>query len=343
MRLHKELIKSSAILFIGFGLFNFLHFLYQLFMARFLSVQDYGVLASVLVIVYISSVFSESIQNFVSKCSSEEQNLGKIKNFINRISKKIRRISLPLTIIYLIIMLGLSKLLDINYGLLAFAGTIMLLSLFIPITRGVMQGKKKFKSLSINMVLEASVKLFIGSILVLLGARVFGAIVGVVLASLVGFLFSRFQLKEIYSAKEEFMQTKENRSYILPTFILTAVVVIFYSLDVWMARIFFSPEASGAYAIASLLGKILFWGTIPISKAMMPISSDSENNNKKYVINNSLFLIILTLVVAIGLFYLFPIKIIEIFTGKDIKIAEDILFYEGISFGVIAVANLLLK
>ena len=123
---------------------------------------------------------------------------------------------------------------------------------------------------------------------------------------------------------------------------MTAVVVIFYSLDVWMARIFFSPESSGAYAIASLLGKILFWGTIPISKAMMPLSSDSTNDKTGHVINNSIFLIATAIIITTALFYLFPYDIIKIFTGRDVNVAGDILFYEGLSFGIIALANLLL-
>ncbi|MGV8142532.1 MAG: oligosaccharide flippase family protein [Candidatus Pacearchaeota archaeon] len=342
MKLDKEIIRGSTVLLIGFGAYNLLHFLFQFFMARYLTVSEYSILASVFVIVYISSVFSESIQNFMVKYTSRESETGKLKNLIARISRKMRRVSLIIIGVYLVAIIGLSKLLKIDYWLLSLGGIIIVFALFIPITRGLMQGRKKFRSLSINMMSEAFVKLIIGTGLVLLGFGVLGALIGVISASIMSFAFSKIQLKEIYSAEEKRIETKESYAYIVPTFVLTAVVVIFYSLDVWIARIFFSPEVSGAYALASLLGKIIFWGTIPISKAMMPLSTDTDKEKTKHVFPTAIALILLAVSMALLVFWIFPEWIIKIFSGKDVAIASSILVYEGISFGIIAIANLIL-
>ncbi len=342
MKLDREIIKGSTVLLVGFGAYNLLHFLFQFFMARYLTVTQYSVLASVFVMVYISSVFSESIQNFMVKYASRESQPGKLKNLIKRISRKMVRVSFLLIVVYLVLILGLSRLLKIDYWLLSLGGIIMVFSLFIPITRGIMQGKKRFKSLSVNMMSEAGIKLFIGTGLVLLGAGVWGALIGVISASIVSLIFSKIQLKEIYSAQEEKIETKESYSYIFPTFVLTAVVVIFYSLDVWIARIFFSSEVSGAYALASLIGKIIFWGTIPISKAMMPISSDPNKEKTKHAFPTAIGIILLAISTILIFFWIFPEWIIKIFSGKDVEVASNILIYEGLSFGIISIANLIL-
>ncbi len=343
MKLHKELIKGSAVLLIGFGIFNFIHFLFQLLLARLLSVEEYGLLASVFVIVYISSVFSESIQNFMVKYAAGEQDGGKIKNLIKRITKKITKICFIIIGIYLIAIIALSKLLDIDYGLLALAGFLLVLALFLPVTRGVMQGKKRFHSLSVNMIIEALVKLGIGVGLVYLGFGVIGALVGVIFAGIIGFILSIYQLKDIVRSEEKSIDIRNSYSYAWPTFCLTAVIVLFYSLDVWVARIFFSHNISGSYAIASLLGKILFWGTLPISKAMLPMTSDLAQDRPKNVFRTSLLLVTLAVFAASALFYLFPGEIINIFSGgKEVSEAVKILFYEGLSFGIIALSNLFL-
>ena len=342
MKLDKEIIRGSAVLMIGFGAYNLLHFLFQFFMARYLTVAEYSILASVFVIVYISSVFSESIQNFMVKYTSQESDQGKLKNLIARIFRKMRRLSLIIIGAYLLIIIGLSRLLKIDYWLLSLGGIIIIFALFIPITRGLMQGRKKFRSLSINMMSEAGIKLIVGTGLVLLGFGVWGALMGVILASILSFVFSKGQLKDIYSSEEKRIETKESYAYIAPTFVLTAVVVIFYSLDVWIARIFFSPEVSGAYALASLLGKIIFWGTIPISKAMMPVSSSADKEKTKHVFPTALTFILLAISLALFVFWLFPEWIIKIFSGKDVEIASNILIYEGLSFGIISIANIIL-
>lgn len=342
MRIHKEVIKGSAILLVGFGLYNFFHFLFQFFMARYLTVSEYSVLASVFVIVYISSVFSESIQNFVVTYVGKEEDPGKIKNLINRLIKKMTKIAGVVFLGYLIGASILSKILDISYLTLSLGAIILVFSILLPITRGVMQGKKKFVKLSANMIFESTIKLFAGLGMVLLGFGVNGAIVGVIAASAVSFFISIVQLKDLRSAKEVTITTKYSYREFLPAFILTSAVVVFYSIDVWFARVLFETEISGAYALASLLGKVLFWATIPISKAMLSLSSDSKQEKPKSVFKTALLFLSLIIIFIAGTFYLFPEEIIKFFSGKVVPEAVEILFYEGLAFGIIAISNILI-
>ena len=122
------------------------------------------------------------------------------------------------------------------------------------------------------MIIEASIKLVMGIVFVYFGATVFGAMTGVILGGLIALLFSVAQLRDIIKAKEVAAKTDGLYNYARPAFFITAIVIVFYSLDVIIAKIVFPPETAGAYAIASILGKILFWGTLPISKAMLPVS-----------------------------------------------------------------------
>jgi O-antigen/teichoic acid export membrane protein len=342
MSLNKNLIKGSFTLILGFGLFNFLNFLFQLVMARMLTVAEYGILATLFAIIYILLIFTESVQTIITKYSAKEKDKGKLKNLYMKSSKKALRVSFFLYILYLAVSIPLSFLLKINYFLLSLNGLVIFLSFFIPISRGMMQGKKRFKALSINMAFESTGKIIFGILFVMIGWRVFGALTGVLLGGVVSYLLSFIPLRDILKSKEVKEDTVGIYDYARPTFFITAVIIVFYSLDVIIAKIFFAPEIAGTYAIASILGKIIFWGTLPISKAMFPMSAESGEKKSGNLFNNALGILILGIAFTLLIFYIFPGFIIQIFSGKILPQANGILLYLGIAFSFIALSNLIL-
>ncbi len=343
-KLNKKLIKGSFILLIAFGLFNFFHFLFQFLMVRKLSVADYGILASLFAIIYISAILAESIQTIVTKYSVNEDNKGKLKNLFKKSMRKAFYLASYAFIAYLIIAIALSRLLKIDYFLLAITGTVIFLAFLTPVSRGVMQGRKRFFSLGGNLLAEAVLKLAIGVSLVVIGWRVYGAIIGAILGGLTALLFSFAQLRDVLKSKEEKSVSAGIYKYARPTFFITAVVVIFYSMDVLIAKMLFEPDVAGAYAIASILGKIIFWGTLPISKAMFPISAQEENGQKikANAFGNALVLVFLGVIALLSAFYFAPEIIIKIFKGEIISEAVSVLFFVGLAFGIISIANLIL-
>lgn len=346
LKLNKGLIKGGLILLIAFTLYNFLNSLFQMIMARMLSLSEYGVLAALFAIIYILAIFVESIQTIITKYSAKENNNGKLKNLLRKTSKKALKISLAIFVFYLIISVLLSYFLKINYLLLFLTGLVIFIAFFTPLTRGIMQGRKRFKALGINMVIESLGKLIFSSLFVYIGWKVYGAIFGVILGGAVSLILSLIPLRDITKSKEEKIETSGIYNYAKPAFSITALIVAFYSLDVIIAKIFFSPNIAGSYAIVSILGKIIFWGNLPITKAMFPMSAENKNNKTKSenVFANSIIIILMGIFLVLGIFYFFPEFIIGLFagTGKVTPEAVSILFFLGIAFSLITVANVIL-
>ena len=344
MKINKNLIGGSAVLLVAFGLFNILNFVFQFSMARMLSVSDYGILASLFSLIYILLVFSESIQTIITKYSSNEKDKGKLKTLLIKSSRKTFHLSLIIFCSYLLVSIFLSFLLKINYLLLSISGLLIFLIFFKPITLGILQGRKKFKSLGINLVLDASAKLILGVFFVYIGWRIYGALIGILIGGLISFSFSFFQLRDILKKKKKKSKIIGIYDYAKPTFWIMGILIFFYSVDVLIAKIFFSPEIAGTYAIASILGKIIFWGTLPVSKAMFPLTSSSSKSQKKSknIFGNALGIILVGIFSILTLFYFFPEILINFFSGKVIPEAIEILFYVGVSFGIISLANLIL-
>ncbi len=341
--LNAKLIKGSFVLLVAFGLFNLLNFIYQFAMARLLSVAEYGILAALFAIIYIFAIFSDSIQIVIAKYTVNSEDKGQIRSLISKSLRKGRFLATIFFSIYLVLSIPLSVFFDISYMLLAMNGLIIYLIFCLPVSRGVLQGRKQFVALGTNLVVESMFKLIFGILFVIVGWKVYGAIGGFILGALISFLLSFISLKDIYKFSNGISKTKDIYEYARPTTFITAIIVLFYSVDVILAKIMFSPETAGAYAISSILGKIVLWLSVPIGKAMFPLSAENQTSQKNNTIFTTSIIILLLIVVSVlCVFYFFSDFIVTFFAGKPVPEAAEILFYIGISFSIIAFANMIL-
>lgn len=341
-KLNKSLIKGSLILLITFNIFNVLNFFFQFAMARLLTPADYGILAALFSIIYIFGVFSEPIQTIITKYSAKERDTRKIKNIMLRSLRKSVKLSSFIFIIYLFASIPFSILLKIPYLLLSSTGIMIFASFLQPITRGVLQGKKRFNALGFNLIIEGISKICLAIMLVLIGFEVYGAMAATIIAALMAFLLSFFALKEILKSKEKLIRLPDIYSYSRPVFLALFSILAFYSLDIIIAKILFDETTAGFYAIASVLSKIIFIGTQPISKAMFPISAEDKSAKKGNILSNALFILLPCIFLILGIYYLFPELLVRIFAGREIPESASILFYLAVAASLIASTNLIL-
>lgn len=209
-----------------------------------------------------------------------------------------------------------------------------------------MQGQKKFTQLSLNITLEATFKIIFGLILVFLGLRVYGAIGGFLIGSVIAFGISFIPLKKIMHSGEKKFELINLNEYSRPTIFITAAIVVFSSIDILFAQIIFKtdPEMVGFYAISSILGKIVMWACVPIGKAMFPLTAESKEQSQKNkkIFATSLSLISLIVVFASIFFYFFSDLAVRLFSGRYISEASTVLPYLVVAFGIVAIANLIL-
>lgn len=341
--MRSKIVNGSIILLIGFGLFNFLNFLYQSAMARMLSVTDYGILASLGAIIYIFTIFSESIQTIIAKYTILGNDNGKIKNLLKRGIRKCLKLSSLFFVFYLIASVILYITLEIPYSLLALNGLLLYVVFVLPVTRGVMQGKKQFGDLSISLVLESIFKIVLGILFVFAGLRVYGAVGGFLMGALIAFALSFLPLKRVFMSEERKFNLGSIYSYAKPAMFVTAIIVLFSSIDILIAQAIFNPEDAGAYSIASILGKIVMWVAVPIGKAMFPLSAEANRQplRSKKIFNAALAIIGVLVSGVILFFWLFADFTIKIFSGKTLPDAAAILPYLSIAFGLVALANII--
>lgn len=348
---NNALFKGSLVLLISFNVFNVLNFVYHFIMARMLSVAEYGALVSILAIYTLIAIPSEAVQNTITRYVTLNPESGKVKNIMQRSFKKFSPLSFGAFVIFLIVSIPLASFLGVGYFALAVSGFVIFVAFLSPIPRAVLLGEKKYIALGANVMLEGVLKILFGVVLVLavsygsyLYLKVHGAILGVVLGSLIALFASFIPLRNIYSSKEEKADVKDIYVYVKPAIFISLTIFAFISIDVIIAKILFDAETAGSYAIASTLGKIIFFITGPVSKAMFPLTSSESNHS---LISSKIFFysgLLLGAIIFIGLaiYYLFPSLLLMLFSGKSLPSAEPILFLIAVASALIAVANLLL-
>jgi len=344
-----ELFRGGFILFFMLCVFNLLNYVFQISMAKMLGPADYSILAVLMSIIYIISIPSEAIQTVITKYTSlfgASNSLGKIKDLFFRSLKKGIRLAFILFILLILLSFALSFLLNIDFWLLAITSLIIFLIFLIPISRGILQGRKKFGSLGLNLVIESFVKVILAIILVLAGWKIYGAIFAVIIGSAAAFLLTLISIKDILNAnreREEFYKIYEAN---LPILIAMVSIVLMYSLDIIFARAFFTPQNAGEFAFVSLIGKLIIFVSASIGKALFPLSSEGfeKGKNTRSLFKKALLLVIGIAMFALIIYYFFPTEIISIISlnSEQYLPGANLLFILGLSYAFLSISNIII-
>jgi len=342
-----ELGRGASILFITMSIFNILNFLFHFSMGRMLGPEEYRILAVLMSIIYIYNVPTEAIQTIISKYTSKfnfKKEHGKIKFLMLKSLKRGFRIAIWVFLPSIILALFLSYFLKINFWLILLANIFIFFSFSSPITKGVLQGRKKFGLLGTNLIIESGLKLFFAISLVTFGFKTFGAIGGVMLGIFSGLIFSLYFNKDILKKDEQ--KVSFNRIYpkSVPYFITILVIFLMLSLDIILATKFFPAKLAGQYSALSMLGKMIFFGTAAVSKAMFPLTSEKHESRKNPfdLFKKSILIIIFICILTIAVYAFFPKLIIGILYGSQYIDMSPYLVYSGLALGFFSLTNLIL-
>jgi len=310
-----------------------------------LGKENYVVFAAMMSLVYIFSVPMESIQTMISKFTSKfnlDKDYGKMKNLLIKSLGKSFIGAVIVFILFIPLALFLSGAMNVDFPLIVFTGIMIFFAFLLPVPRGVMQGRKKFTLLGANMVLESVLKLSLAILLVWFGFKVYGAMAAVILGVFFVFALAFIFIKEVITSRRVKARVEKISSYSLPIFIVIFVITLMYSVDIILARILLQPEQAGTYAVISMMGKMIFFGTWAISKAMFPIASEEHEGGKDTwkLFKKAFLIVVFMCAVALLAFLFFPKFLISILFSKIYADGAGILFYIGACFSLLSLANL---
>ncbi len=341
--LNNQLLGNSVLMIIGFNGGNAINYLYHLIMARILGPAHYGELATLINVIGIVSMIPASLSLVIVKFVSSAKSADQISGLLNWFVKKTYIASGVVSLVFLILSPVLAKFLNIdNVSLLVILALTFLFILPALFYRSVLQGLLKFKEYVISVLSENTIKLVFGIGFVLAGFSVFGAMIGFVAATCLGFFLSRHFIRIHRSRDVQPPNLGSLFSYSLPVLIQSVAVTSLLSVDVILVKHFFDSYQTGIYAAFSSLGKIIFYGAGPISAVMFPLASAKaargESSSRVFLYSVGATALLVFGVVLIYLF--FPRLAINIPFGSSYLQYSQLLVYFGLFMGMFTIGYL---
>lgn len=343
----QSLYRESFFIFISTIIAGFVNYLFNPVMARLLGPAQYGELVSILALTMIITVpvgtFSLVIAKYVSLLASSNEK-EKIGYLIHLFFKKVFLFSIFLFLLYLPFLPLLKKFFNLTtYRSLLATGILLTISFFLPVSKGVLQGLKRFRFISLLNILEAISKLIFSVGAVLISFKVGGIILAMSIGSLILFVITyRFLNLNKKEVTFKIDIKKEIIKYTKLVFLANFILMLFLNLDILVVKHYFSPDIAGHFSAISLLGKVIFFLGGSFSFVFFPIASEvhSQKNSVTPLLKKVLRINFIISLFIIIIYFLASKFIILILFGQDYLSLSSILWLSGVIFGLYSFINI---
>lgn len=342
------LFSGSAIMFAGGMGINVVNYIYHLVFARVLGPQEYGTLAALYSILYITSIIPLSTSVSIVKFISGANGLEEKRYIYSKINRFVFIVALIISLAIVVSTPFVSDFLKIADPVaILLIAPIVFFSLLALVNQSTAQGSLNFVGYTIPNLVSSVGKFGIGYILIVLGFMARGAMVGVLISVCFAYLASLFFVAQLRSGKvvNTNFRLKKFLRYSFPVLIQAISFTSIFTTDLILAKHYLDPHQAGIYAALSTLGKIIFFASSPIASTMFPIVSQRHARGESY---SKIFQIslLLTAVISFGaavLYWLIPSFIINTLYGEKYLEASNYLVWMGLFIAFYSLAYLLIN
>lgn len=350
--LKHPLIAGSLIIFFGSTFGNFLNFIFNIFISRNLTVQDYGTVASLMAIITLFGIsagaITPTIINFTSD-KFQKNDLGYVRGIYLKIAKNFLYLALLVLLFSIIFRDQVANFLNIRNGLILIpiSGAIIFIGFGAVLNLALLQAKLSFKSFSFLNIFASFIKIILGIIFVLSGFQSVGVMIAIfisyLLPYLLGFTFLRFLF--VKSIKKVNIDRRSIFEYAIPSGIALLALTSIISTDLVLVKHLFNSSEAGIYAGLSLIGKVIFFFTAPIGVVMFPLMARRHTDQKGdgKLVPLSLILVALASFGITIFYFLFPEFVISLFLkNKEYLIASPYLGLYGVFISLYSLCSIMM-
>lgn len=320
-----QLVRGSFLVFIGSNTASFGNFLYNLLMGRFLGPVLYGDLGAMFSLLILISIPLSVINIAVVKTVSSywgKKDRPSVKSLFICLTPRLFILGIAISLILLAGSTSLASFLRLSdWWPMVLLSSFLIFSVVSTANRGILSGTLSFSYLTINGFIEISLKLAISVVLVFFNFKLIGALTGPLVAIIISYLLSYFEISYILKDEKQRPCTKFSIGKIiysfLPFLIITLSLNMMINLDIILVKHFFDARTAGDYVALSTVGKIIFYIVGPLITVMFPLISSRSVNGTPYLLP-----LLGTLAISLGLnlvlvflYFLFPKEIINLLFG----------------------------
>ena len=174
---------------------------------------------------------------------------------------------------------------------------IVLLSLWMPMFWGVLQGQQNFLWLGWSMMVNGIGRLAIAAAAVLvLGAGAAGMMVGVLMGLTAAISLAAWQTRSTWLAKPQPFDWRGVLGQIVPLMLAFCGFQILFTVDTLLVKSYFSDADADFFVSAGTLSRALMWLVLPLASVMFPrlVHSAAKSEKSKRCMVWSLSIILKT-------------------------------------------------
>lgn len=270
--LRSEFFRHGAVVFTSNIVVNVFNYAFHFLISRRLGVTDYGTLYSLFAMLSLLGVPTSVLTMVVVRYAAEFRALGDAGH-LRALSRWVfARTSLlggGIVVLGALLALPIARYLRIDDPRLVFlASVILALSVISPSVRGILQGTEDFGRFSASNIIEGALKAALGVSLASIGLGVTGALLGCMIAVVVGLAYTLFAVRRHFgSAAPQPLHLDVGRLVRTSAGVTAAAVALagLGFLDVLLVKHYFPRREAGLYSAVSLVGKVLLFvvGFVP--------------------------------------------------------------------------------
>ncbi len=340
------LFSGSLVMILGTNLANFFAYFYHVVIGRIFGPENYGELAATLSLIGMVAAaitfFSMVVIKFVSSADEKEQ-----KKLFGWFVSRGLILGAIICVVSFLLTGPISSFMHVDRKIIVLMGPILLVTLVSLVFKGFLQGVLKFKENVIVNNVEMAGRLVFALVFIYLGFQVFGAILGLLVSCALGVILGRYYLKDFKFSgiSDKALDMSKIISYSAPILLASIAINAILSADVILAKHFFEAKEAGIYASAATIGRIIFFGTSPISSVMFPMVSSRHAKGEPYV---KIFLLSLGMTILAGgaallLFLILPKLVVGSLYGSNFSDASSNIFWYGLFMLFFSLANVILN
>lgn len=223
---------------------------------------------------------------------------------------------------------------------------VVLLSLWLPMFTGVMQGQQNFFWMGWVNIFNGVGRLGVAAVLVLVFAGgSTGMITGVSVGLAVAVGICIWQTRRLWCLPEAAFNVRELLAQIVPLMLGFCAVQFLFTADTMFVKAYFAEDETGFYVGSGTLARALLWLVLPLATVMFPKIVHSAAKSEK---SNLLGLVLLGTGLlaaggALGLTVLGPWIVKLVFKDSFVAVAAQVLPWYAWAMVPLSLANVLVN
>ena len=321
------------------------NYLYNLILGRVLGPAQFADAAVLITFLLVLSFVAMTFQLVTAKFSVVFEN-DTFKNFISNVYKNATLIGLGLGILIIVFANQLQQVFNTSSSsMFTIFGIGVPLYFLMSVNRGVFQGKKDFKSLSITYQAEMLSRLIITLGLIFLFKAQSSVVIAIGILISFGFGLVPFNFKNMNfkaTAVIEASKSKQVRHFFIITAFYELTQIIINNSDILLVKHYFDSYEAGLYASLALIGRIVYFVAWMFVMLLLPTVVQLKKEGKatapilfKYV---GYIAGIATVIVFSSA--LFPETAIKLLFGDNYLAMAPLLWKYALATGLFAISNI---